>query len=784
MPVTRSDTYKKQGGGEQKGLSGTKNEARWNEMYQQLVAFRKKKYKQNTKLASWVRTQRKNHKSKELIQDRVAKLNDIGFAWEANWNVARKELSKNERWNEMFKDLVDYKEKSYPEDRSLGYWVATQRSSYKNNRLSQDRIDKLNGIGFAWVLAKGHRQKLKKGDSSGETALQAERHQEEMEATCVSYQPRYPFHHHNSLLNDEVQPKLQEEIGNAMECMEASQLELSNEKIKSSELQESLEVTKKELEEKLALIEEYQSKVSVAEEEVKQLNATTLQSKISGLEQDMNVVKADLIQRDEHINSLLQERNLLQEKLKSVTDELVKAKCDHDEKEGVIEMIKEQYAKSTTQLKDDREKSEMLEKEVAKLKDQLENEKERTELANVELKKQQEEIDNMSAHMEVFKLKEEEFLFKISQLKQSLNAAQKVGRKSKNDLEARKGTASICDDKDQKAILRESLADSVVTENPNVRWDDVAGLEKAKESLKESVITPLQHPQLFTGKRKPFSGVLFYGPPGTGKTYLAKAVATEADTTFFCVSASDLVSKWQGESARLVRNLFEMARESPSRAIIFIDEVESLCRSRNESESNDERQTMTELLSQMDGVKKNKDKVFVLGATNLPWEIDPAMRRRFEKRIYIPLPGQEERSAMFKIHLAGVPNNLNPNDYIELGKSTEGLSGADIEVFVKDALYEPVRNCFDAKQFRQVGHYWMPCKNNPNCPNCLTDYKSTCERCGAKRMDYSDVPKGKLVAPDVTLKDFEKVWLAGKFATVSKDDTEEYTKWTTEFGRK
>merc|ERR1712161_19016 len=127
----------------------------------------------------------------------------------------------------------------------------------------------------------------------------------------------------------------------------------------------------------------------------------------------------------------------------------------------------------------------------------------------------------------------------------------------------------------EKTKLRGALAGAIVSEKPNVSWNDVIGLENAKHSLKETVILPTRFPQLFTGERKPFKGILLYGPPGTGKSYLAKAVATEADSTFFSVSSSDLVSKWQGESERLVRNLFEMARESPGgKAIIFVDEVD------------------------------------------------------------------------------------------------------------------------------------------------------------------------------------------------------------------
>merc|ERR1712038_701892 len=273
----------------------------------------------------------------------------------------------------------------------------------------------------------------------------------------------------------------------------------------------------------------------------------------------------------------------------------------------------------------------------------------------------------------------------------------------------KKGENDGDDADDEKSKLRGALSGAVVTEKPNVKWADIAGLEAAKDSLKETVILPTRFPQLFTGKRRPFKGILLYGPPGTGKSYLAKAVATEADSTFFSVSSSDLVSKWQGESERLVKNLFEMARESDGgRAIVFIDEVDSLCGSRSEGESDSSRRIKTEFLVQMDGVGKNSSNVLVLGATNVPWELDAAIRRRFEKRVYIPLPEKEARAYMVKLHLGDTPNPLKEKDYDKLGEITEGASGSDIKVLVKEALMQPLRTCQKAQQFIAVGEYLVP----------------------------------------------------------------------------
>uniref|UniRef100_A0A8I5KR90 Katanin catalytic subunit A1 like 2 n=1 Tax=Homo sapiens TaxID=9606 RepID=A0A8I5KR90_HUMAN len=158
--------------------------------------------------------------------------------------------------------------------------------------------------------------------------------------------------------------------------------------------------------------------------------------------------------------------------------------------------------------------------------------------------------------------------------------------------------------------------------NPNIKWNDIIGLDAAKQLVKEAVVYPIRYPQLFTGILSPWKGLLLYGPPGTGKTLLAKAVATECKTTFFNISASTIVSKWRGDSEKLVRVLFELARyHAPS--TIFLDELESVMSQRGTASGGEHEGSLrmkTELLVQMDGLARSEDLVFVLAASNLPWK--------------------------------------------------------------------------------------------------------------------------------------------------------------------
>lgn len=232
------------------------------------------------------------------------------------------------------------------------------------------------------------------------------------------------------------------------------------------------------------------------------------------------------------------------------------------------------------------------------------------------------------------------------------------------------------------------IFNEIVVQGDEVHWADVAGLEVAKKALKEAVVYPFLRPDLFMGLREPARGMLLFGPPGTGKTMLARAVATESRSTFFAISASSLTSKWLGESEKLVRALFSLAKAlAPS--IIFVDEIDSLLSSRGgSSEHESTRRIKTEFLIQWSDLQRaaagskqtDKEKaegdasrVLVLAATNMPWAIDEAARRRFVRRQYIPLPEAPVRGEQLKTLLGHQKHNLSKKDIQVLVELTDGM---------------------------------------------------------------------------------------------------------------
>jgi vacuolar protein-sorting-associated protein 4 len=320
---------------------------------------------------------------------------------------------------------------------------------------------------------------------------------------------------------------------------------------------------------------------------------------------------------------------------------------------------------------------------------------------------------------------------------------------------------------DEDKALKDQLSGCLVTELPNVSWDDVAGLENAKQALKEAVILPIQYPQFFEGKRQPWKGILLYGPPGTGKSYLAKAAATETKGRFFSVSAANIVSKFMGESERLIKALFELARKNKP-AVIFIDEIDSVLSARTDGENEATRRLKTEFLIQMQGVGKDDKGILVLGATNIPWGLDPAVRRRFQKKIYISLPESKARKLMIKLNLGDTYNDLTDEQFGILGDLTDGYSGSDIYNLTQDAIYGPLRKCQRATHFKPLDqNHIVPC--SPSDP-------------GAMEMRINDIQNPEsLVAPVVTFEDFI-LSLQKMKPTVSKEDLKKQDEFTKEFG--
>ncbi|CAK9290620.1 unnamed protein product [Gordionus sp. m RMFG-2023] len=283
--------------------------------------------------------------------------------------------------------------------------------------------------------------------------------------------------------------------------------------------------------------------------------------------------------------------------------------------------------------------------------------------------------------------------------------------------------------------LIEMIENEIIDKNLKVTWDDIAGLDFVKSVIKEIIIWPLLRPDIFTGLRKPAKGILLFGPPGTGKTLIAKCIASfcndlavnlsqndasppsnnkvknNGKMTFFNISSSVLLSKWVGESEKLVRALFETATiHAPS--LIFIDEVDSILCSRNASNSSSSdtsdnessNRLKTEFLIRLDGLYNDNinNNIIFIGATNRPQKLDEAVRRRFVKRLYIPLPDQEARLQIIQNLMRDQSHVIDETSLLELsGQKTEGYSGADMAELCREASLGPIR-CLSSENIQTI----------------------------------------------------------------------------------
>ncbi|CAD8146836.1 unnamed protein product [Paramecium pentaurelia] len=361
------------------------------------------------------------------------------------------------------------------------------------------------------------------------------------------------------------------------------------------------------------------------------------------------------------------------------------------------------------------------------------------------------------------------YLQELEQMKQYLSTFEKHQIEQQNKIQEQQQENQSLNIENQ--VLKINLDNIILKEKPNVLWEDIAGLEQAKQSLKEAVIMPIQFPNLFLGARKPWTGILLYGPPGTGKTYLAKACATECNGTFLSVSSADLISKYTGESEKSIKQLFQLAREKKP-TIIFIDEIDSLASNRESSGSSDNlKGVKNQLLIEFSGIGSDNDSVLVLGATNLPWGIDLAVRRRFEKRIYIPLPDYEGRLHLLQNQLKKTPNNLTLDQIKDLAKKLEGYSGSDINTLIRDASYEQLRVVQKATHFKKV-----QTQNQIKYTACSQSDPM------AEKIKLTDLSNQQLLVPEMIYNDFLAVLPKCK-PSVSQDNLKQYENWTQQFGQ-
>lgn len=298
-----------------------------------------------------------------------------------------------------------------------------------------------------------------------------------------------------------------------------------------------------------------------------------------------------------------------------------------------------------------------------------------------------------------FKSAKEQFVREGGTLPQN-NAAMKITRAALNNQAGKAGGGDDAEPPlppELEHLGREMvrrIEGEIVSDGLKTTFEDIAGLREVKVAVVEQIIWPINNPELFQGLLKMSAGCLLFGPPGTGKTLIAKALATEVGATFFSISAASIMSKWIGEGEKTVKALFDVARyRTPS--IIFVDEIDSLLCARHEGENEATRRMKTEFLVQMDGAGKEEDsvRVVLIGATNRPDEIDDAARRRFGKRIYIPLPDPEAREEQIKklLQKKGTTHAISLDDVSWIVQATDGFSGADMQALCQDAAMGPVR---------------------------------------------------------------------------------------------
>lgn len=322
---------------------------------------------------------------------------------------------------------------------------------------------------------------------------------------------------------------------------------------------------------------------------------------------------------------------------------------------------------------------------------------------------------------------------------------------------------------DEKVKMHQDLAMNRVDPNDiNVSWDDVVGMSDIKILLDDAIELPRDMPQLFTGNRKPTRSLLLYGPPGTGKTLVGKAVACTSHMAFYSVTSAELISKFVGESEKYVKSLFEMVKQDKP-CVLFLDEIEALCCQRKETTHTN---TVQQFLVQLDGISKSgsMEGVLLIGCTNKPWDLDEAMIRRLEKRVYIRLPTCDEREALIRFYIIKNKHCIEDSQFKEIARQTEYFSSADIMQLAKTAAMIPLNMIRCATYFALLEDgTLMPCeRSHPlGIPMTYTELKSE---------------KLNVIEPPIVYEHLLKALESTK-STVDVTNLKQYTEWTKKYGQ-
>jgi len=320
---------------------------------------------------------------------------------------------------------------------------------------------------------------------------------------------------------------------------------------------------------------------------------------------------------------------------------------------------------------------------------------------------------------------------------------------------------------DKRRMMQDLALTKINAEDIGVSWDDIVGMRHIKKVLDDAIHLPREMPHLFTGNRVATQSLLLYGPPGTGKTMIGKAVAGSAKIAFYSVSSAELISKYVGESEKYVKSLFEIVKHNKP-CILFLDELESLCARREESTHT---KTVQQFLVQLDGISQSgsMEGVFLMGCTNMPWQLDEAMLRRLEKRIYVPLPLEEEREALLRFYLTKNECTIKDKEFGELARRTAHFSAADIHQLAKTAAMLPidVMRCAEAFELLEDGRL-RPCDLS--------------HRQGLP-MSYEAIEdKQLIVVPPITYALVLEALQSTK-STVDLSSLRQYEEWTDKYGQ-